>query len=173
MRITADTNVLLSSAFWYGDSFKIIEKAENKEIDLVLSDDIINEFKEVLEYEEIKEKIKDKNLEMKRTVEKIREISQIVNPKETLDVIKEDPDDNRILECAVEGKADYIITQDNHLLKLKEFKDIKILTPSDFLEEIKKTEEILNDKDMMEQIEESEENIKKGKIKEFNYKSTK
>ncbi|MBU1198966.1 MAG: putative toxin-antitoxin system toxin component, PIN family [Nanoarchaeota archaeon] len=50
--------------------------------------------------------------------------------------MKNDPDDNKIIECALEGKADYIITQDKHLLDLK-FDKIKILTPREFLRRIK------------------------------------
>ena len=100
---------------------------------MVLSLDIIKEFSRVLNYEEIQEKIKDKNLEMKYSVEKIISLSEMIEPKERLNIIQEDFSDNKILECAYEGKADYIITKDNHLLKLKEFKNIKIVTPEEFL----------------------------------------
>ena len=48
-------------------------------------------------------------------------------------VIEEDPEDNVIIDCAVEGKIDYIITKDKHLLNLNEFRGIKIVTPSDFV----------------------------------------
>jgi len=133
MKITADTNVLVSATFWYGNSFKIIEKAENKEIEIVLSKDIIKEFADVLNSEEIQNKIKNKNLEMKKTVEKIVSISAIVEPKNKFNFIEEDPDDNKIVECGFEGKVDYIISQDNHLLKKKEFKGIKIISPEEFL----------------------------------------
>lgn len=133
MKITVDTNVLISSTFWCGASDKIIEKVENKGLELVLSKEIIEEFLDVLDYEEIQQKIKDKNLEMKRTVEKIVSISIIVEPKQKFDVVGDDTKDNKILECAVEGGVDYIISQDNHLLKLKEFKGIKIITPKEFL----------------------------------------
>jgi len=133
MRITLDTNSLISATFWFWDSNKIIEKVENRELVLVLSLDIIKEFSRVLNYEEIQEKIKDKNLEMKYSVEKIISLSEMIEPKERLNIIQEDFSDNKILECAYEGKADYIITKDNHLLKLKEFKNIKIVTPEEFL----------------------------------------
>ncbi len=138
MKITVDTNVLISSAFWYGSSFKIIEKVENKEIELVLSREILEEFMNVLNYEEIQQKIKNKNLEMKRTVEKIISISRIVEPEQRLNVVKEDDKDNKIIECAIEGDVGYIISQDNHLLKLKEYKGIKIILPEDFLKIIEK-----------------------------------
>ena len=133
MKITLDTNVILSSTFWFGDSSKIMEMVEKGGTELILSEDIIEEHKNVLNYEEIQDKIKNKNLEMQRTVEEIITLSKIVEPKSKLDIIKEDPDDNKILECAVEGKVDYIISQDKHLLDIKEYKEIKIITPKDFL----------------------------------------
>ena len=137
MRITADTNVLISATFWDGSSNKIIEKVENKEIELVLSKDIIKEFMDVLNYQEIQDKIKDKNLEMKRTVEKIVSISTIIEPMQELDVVKEDKEDNKIVECAIEGNVNYLISQDKHLLKLKNYKEVKIITPEEFLKLIK------------------------------------
>jgi len=133
MKVTVDTNVLISATFWYGDSNIIIKLIENKEIVLILSEEVIEEYANVLKYNEIQNKIKDKNLEMLHSLQKIISISTIIEPKNKLKIIKEDPDDNKILECAIEGKVDYIITQDNHLLKLKEFKGIKIITPKEFL----------------------------------------
>jgi len=75
---------------------------------------------------------------MKRTVEKIISISKIVEPLEKINIIKEDPDDNKILECAKSGKVDFIVSSDNHLLKLKEFENIKIITPTTFIDIINK-----------------------------------
>ena len=60
-------------------------------------------------------------------------MATIVTPHTKQDVIKDDPDDNVILECALEGQVQHIITQDKHLLKLKDFQGVKIVTPSEFL----------------------------------------
>ncbi|MEK6859590.1 MAG: putative toxin-antitoxin system toxin component, PIN family [Nanoarchaeota archaeon] len=133
MKLTIDTNVLISGSLWTGASDKILEKVENKEIELILSKDIIEEFSKVLNYDEIKNKIRDKGLEVRRTVEKIISISNMIEPIEKLNIVKEDKDDNMVLECAIEGNVDYIITNDNHLLKLNEFQGIKIITPQEFL----------------------------------------
>jgi len=133
MKVTLDTNVLISATFWYGASNKIIEKVENGEIVLVLSLDIIKEFSRVLNYKEIQEKVKSKNLEIKYTLGKIINLSEIIQPKEKFNVVKEDPFDNKFLECAYEGKVKYLITKDKHLLKLKEFRNIKIITPEEAL----------------------------------------
>jgi len=133
IRITVDTNVLVSATFWSGDSDKIIELVELGKFELVLSTAVIKEFSDVLEYEEIQKKIANKNLIMKRTVEKLITLSTIIAPKTKLDVVKEDPSDNKILECAVDGNVDYLISQDNHLLKISEYKKIRILSPKEFL----------------------------------------
>ena len=132
MKITVDTNVLISATFWDGYSDKIIQKVEMKEIELVLSEELIGEFSKVLGYKEIQNKIKTKNLEMKRTVGKIVSLSTIVKPHKKLDIIKDDPDDNKVLECAKAGGVDFIISNDNHLLKLKKFEKIKIVSPKEF-----------------------------------------
>ena len=78
MKITVDTNVLISATFWHGASEKIIIKAENKEIDLVLSKKIVSEYTEVLNSDEIQDKIKNKSLEMKYSIGKIISITKCV-----------------------------------------------------------------------------------------------
>lgn len=55
----------------------------------------------------------------------------IVTPKIKVDAVKEDPDDNKIIECALESNAEYIISYDKHLLKLKEYQRIKIVRPEE------------------------------------------
>ena len=64
---------------------------------------------------------------------KLETISALVEPELSLNVVAEDPDDNRVLECAVSGRADYVISGDRHLLKLKEHGGIPILTAREFL----------------------------------------
>jgi len=151
MKITADTNVLISSTFWTGASDKIMQRVENKEIELILSEKIIKEFTKVLDYEEIKNKVKEKSLELRRSIEKIINVSSLVEPKQKFDIVKDDPDDDIILECAVEGNVNYIVSQDKHLLKLKEFKGVKIVKPEEFLEIVEKQlhDLLMDDKDII------------------------
>ena len=56
-----------------------------------------------------------------------------MTPTNKIEVIKEDVDDNKIIECALESRSEYIISYDKHLLKLKEFQDIKIVRPEEVL----------------------------------------
>lgn len=136
MKIVLDTNVLISATFWNGDSERVLKKIEQKEFELVLSKEILEEFARVLDYEEIQDKIRDKSLEMKRTVEMVASISTIVEPHQRFRLVKDDPDDDKFLDCAFEGKARFIVSQNKHLLRLKEFEGIKIITPSEFLKQI-------------------------------------
>lgn len=73
---------------------------------------------------------------MKHSLEKIASLSTIVVPTRKITAVDADPDDNKILECASAGGVDYLVTQDRHLLDLKEFEGIAILTPEEFLKKM-------------------------------------
>ena len=137
MKITLDTNILISATFWYGDSFEILERVEQKDFELILSKEILQEYTEVLDYKEIKEKILSKHLDFRKTVEKIISISTIVEPFQKVTAVIDDPDDNMILECAQAGDVDYIITKDLDLLRLNIFEGIRIVHPQEFLHLVK------------------------------------
>ena len=132
IRVTLDTNILVSGTFWTGDSYRILELIDKKKITSILSKEIIAEYINTVISEEITEKIENKKLIAAKTAQKVVMMSEIVEPTRKIDRIKED---NKILECATTGKAGYIITNDNHLLNIKGFEGIKILTPRQFLEE--------------------------------------
>ena len=63
----------------------------------------------------------------------IRRFAQLVNVTSSVDAIADDPTDNRFLECALDGNAQYIISGDHHLLSLGSFHGVEILRPRDFL----------------------------------------
>ncbi len=64
----------------------------------------------------------------------------LVTPHIELEIVKRDPDDNRILECAQASHSDYLVTGDNHLLELKQYAACRILKPAEFLELVLKQE---------------------------------
>ena len=129
-KVVLDNNITVSSIFWKKGNIKeIVDKAINREIKNLTSEAIIDELEDVLH-----RKFSHPPEIIKREVELLKGYSDIVEPKQKLKVVKDDPDDDKIIEAAVEGKADYIITYDNHLLKLKEFRGIKIVSPKEFLD---------------------------------------
>ena len=89
----------------------------------------IAELKEVMKYP----KFSFSEEQKRKFLEILFEIATIVDTKTNINVVKEDPDDNILLECAIEANADYIISGDDHLKKLKEFGKIKIVSVSEFL----------------------------------------
>jgi putative PIN family toxin of toxin-antitoxin system len=127
-RIVLDTNVYISAVLNSGNSRTILDLVREKKIELFISEYILAEIERILIV-----KIKFDNSEVNEILESIRDISFLVYPIVTIDEIEKDESDNRILECGIEANADCIITGDNHLLSLKEYKGITILTPYDFL----------------------------------------
>ena len=133
MRITLDTNVLVSATFWAGEAYDILRLIGQKKVSCYLSESILQEYSKVIHSDEIIEKINRNHLSVKSALLKIIEMCLIVDPQRSFEIVNEDPDDNKIIECAVEAKVDFIVTYDNHLLKIKEFEGIKIISPKEFL----------------------------------------
>ena len=130
-RVVLDTNILISSVLIkFGNPRKIFEKFLNGEFILIESEEMLAEIRDVL----FRPKFNYISLiEKENFIKNLLSLCNIVEPKQKIDIIKDDPDDNIILECALEGNADYIISGDEHLLGLKEFKGIKIISPKEFL----------------------------------------
>jgi len=131
MKITVDTNVIISALGWNGPEFKLMDLVFNKKINLVLSTQILEEFIGIAK----SEKFDFSDEEIDDFSEALINIGKIVFPEENISRIKEDPQDNRILECALAGNSKFIISGNSHLLKLKEFEGIKIMNASKFLKE--------------------------------------
>ena len=132
--IILDTNVLISAFGWAGKPRQLFEQVLNKEFELIISKKQFSEIKRVLNYPKFKFTDEQKH----HILDILGHVAKVVETHTELNIIKEDPTDNMFLEAAIENKVKYIITGDNHLLKIKEFQGIKILTPAKFLEEISK-----------------------------------
>ena len=131
MKVTVDTNFLISATQWdYSVAHKLLKKFILSDTEIFTTQDILDETVEVLgrdfEY--------NKN-EAKNIIEKILLFAKLIKPKQKVEIIKDDPDDNKVIECAIESSSDYIVTYDRHLLKLKEYKGIKISKPEEILKE--------------------------------------
>lgn len=132
IRAVLDTNVLISAWFWKGNESRLVELVEEGAIDGYTSPDILDELRRALRYP----KFKLDEDEVEAIYNYYLLILKVVEPRSRIDVVKEDPEDNRVLECAVEAKADYIITGDRHLLGLKDFQGIRIVRAGELLGEL-------------------------------------
>ncbi len=132
-RIILDTNILISALGWKGNPRIIFDRVIAGEFELILSYKQLNELLRVLNYPKFKftDEQKDRFLSI------LLEVAILVKTESEVDVIKEDPNDNVILEPTNEMKIDYIISGNDHLLKVKEFKGAKIVTAKEFLDMVK------------------------------------
>lgn len=129
VRVVLDTNVLVSALNFSGNQRKIFDLFLKGEIQICISPFILGELKYVLE-----KKFKWNKANFQKVVRKIKSQAILVEPQKKILIIKKDEVDNRILECAREGKAHFIISGDTqHLLPLKNYRGIKILSSSEFL----------------------------------------
>ena len=133
IRIVVDTNILISAFLFGGKPEMVLEKALLGHVGLVASRDILNELEGVL----CGRKFRYPPEIARRIVREFEAMCEIVTPTRNLAVVKADSYDNMVLECAVEARVDYVVSDDSHLLKLKRFEDIPILTPAQFLKVIK------------------------------------
>lgn len=132
MRIVLDTNVLVSALIKAGGSRKLLLKIADKKAQLILSGDILQEFLEVTEHPKIRRYVSEEEvIAFLRVLGSIAEITRI---RSSFRVVREDPDDDAILWAAHDGKANFIVSGDKHLLSLEKFGSIKIACVSKMLE---------------------------------------
>jgi putative PIN family toxin of toxin-antitoxin system len=128
--VVFDTNVLISALLWPGSvPAQVVALARQGRVLAVISPALLEELRRVL-----RKKLGFEEEAAEAVLEAVAEHSELVNPKQTLHVIREDPEDDRVLECAVEGRADAIVTGERHLLQLKEYRGVAILKPREFLD---------------------------------------
>lgn len=126
--VVFDTNIYISGIVFGGNPRQCLELARSGEIQLFISRAILLEL--ILKLQDKFGRSKD---ELRVVIEWIDSFANIVLPKKKIKKIKHDPD-NRILECAEEAQADYIVSGDKkHLLSLKKFKNISIISAQQFL----------------------------------------
>jgi len=129
MRVVIDTNIFVSS-FFGGKPRKIIDLWKEGKITLCLSKDILNEYIEVLHRIGLQDEV-----ELEELLSLFAKSFNILFTTKTprIKVVKDDPDDDKFIECAVALKAEVIITGDKAIEVIGEYINIKILTPQQFL----------------------------------------
>lgn len=126
--VRVDTNVYVSALAFGGKPLQILEMAAQGLIRLSISDSILQETIRVLG-----DKFQWEDTALREVDASIRRIAEVVVPTQAVDVIKSDPPDNRVLECAAKAKSDYIVSGDRDLLRLGRFGNIGIVRVDEFL----------------------------------------
>ncbi|MFO7979925.1 MAG: putative toxin-antitoxin system toxin component, PIN family [Candidatus Aminicenantes bacterium] len=132
-KIVLDTNVFISALLFRGPTSRLVSFWQKETVSVLMSSEVLKEYAKVLSYP----KFKLTKKEIKGLLE--QELLPYVIPikvKRHLKVITQDPDDNKFLELALEGKADFILSGDKHLLDLKDFHGIQVMTPAEFFSSV-------------------------------------
>lgn len=131
MKIKAvlDTNVIISGIFWKGAPFEILAAWQEHRLLLVISPPILDEYRRVLD-----EMTKQRPMPVLGSILEIIELhSEMVTPVRFSERVCSDPDDDKLLEAALAARADYVVTGDAALLKIKNHQGIQIVRPRQFL----------------------------------------
>lgn len=135
LKAVIDINLFVSGVIsGKGNPAKPMELWANRAFLAVISEQMVEELERVLRYPHIKNKYNLKNEEIEQAVGTIKKFAVLVPDVIKLNVVKDDPDDDKVLACALAVKADYIVSGDRHLLELGVFENIPIVTVKDFIE---------------------------------------
>ena len=125
--VVLDTNILISSIGFGGKPRKILNLALERKLQVISSPILLAELDDV-----ISKKFPLLAESLKKIHKHLNKRLKIVNPKKSLHIVRDEPD-NRVLEAALQGKCQYIVTGDRDLLDIGTYGKIKIVTPNDFL----------------------------------------
>jgi putative PIN family toxin of toxin-antitoxin system len=131
IRLVLDTNVLVAALLFTGPPSRLVSLWRERRIGILLSKAVFIEYLRVLAYP----KFKLSGEEIKALVEEyVLPFAEMVTVVETPAIIREDPADDAFLALAAAGRARYIVSGDKHLLALREYRRVKIVTPREFLD---------------------------------------
>lgn len=131
MRIVIDTNVIASAIFFGGKPYQLLHYIMEGWVEVVASKEIVDEYEEIV----LRLKQKYPAFSTKIPLQEFLARLEVIQVRSDIHVSR-DPDDDKFISCAVDGKCLYIVSGDNDLLSIGRFDDIEILTVSDFMNRI-------------------------------------
>lgn len=134
MRLVIDTNVIVSAFLSpRGIPARILGAWEDQAFELLVSEPILAEYQRALSYEPVRVRHRRSQEQIATDIQRFRIFAILIQVSERLEVIEADPADNKFLECAIAGGAEYIVSGDSQLQNLQEYRGIRILSPAVFL----------------------------------------
>lgn len=143
LKIVLDTNILVSALINpHGRPAQIIDYVFENKVRLFTSPPIVEELERVLSYPKLMKRHGLGREKLREFISDLLSIMLLIQDEENIEVITEDPSDNKYLSCALNAKADFIVSGDVHLLKLGGYGGIQIATAAQFLEIMKGEEKV-------------------------------
>ena len=137
MRVTADTNTVISGSLWHGNPRRILDAAHDGLIELFTCQQLLEELEDVLSRGKFTQRLALANRTVKDVVKNYSFVATMVEVADIEPVIIRDPDDDVVIACAIESQSDAIVSGDYDLLELKEYRSVRILTATELLTELK------------------------------------
>ncbi len=134
MRVVFDTNTIISALFWFGPPYHAQEAIRAGRALLLSSETLIAELEDALSKKKFVARFAAAGYTVQDAVTLHRELVKMVETEPLEKRVSRDEDDDAVLACAVVGKADAIVSGDNDLLTLKQFRGIPIWTAVEFLD---------------------------------------
>ena len=142
IRAVLDANVFVSAILSAkGNPGKILNAWRDDKFLLLISRPILEELGRVFRYPKIKKRHRWSEQKIQTFLEDLSRLTIVTPGKLSLAIIADDPSDDRYLECAVEGEADYLVSGDDHLLRLGAYKEVLIVRPRQFFDVIREEAE--------------------------------
>lgn len=142
LRVVLDTNQFVSALLNpEGPAFEILKASGlegEQKYELVISDEILSEFRKVLSYPRIRKLHKWSKEKVEIFITLLKEIAHIDESQSRERIVFEDPDDDKFFHLAIKTGAQYIVSRDIHLLNVKEFRGVRVLKPEVFLSALKR-----------------------------------
>lgn len=135
MKVVLDTNTVISGLFWKGAPRQVLDLARNGVITLFTSPELLAELADVLGREKFAQRLEQAQVTVNDLVYGYAALARVIRPQKIQSVILADPDDDRVLACALAAQAEVITSGDSHLLDLKTYQEIKILTANQLIEQ--------------------------------------
>ena len=130
--VVFDTNVLVSALGFGGTPLEALIRAFEDDVQLVVTSETLAELDRVMQYD----RLPFTGDERKQYLEILRNEAEVVTELPELAVVERDPDDDMFLACAVGGNCQYVVSGDDHLLALKSFRGVEIVSPASFLDRV-------------------------------------
>ncbi len=133
MRIVVDTNVMIAAILWQGPPHRILELAEKGQVSLCATPSVLEELQEVLERSKFRKQLQNRATSIEEIMSGLLPLVELYEPTAVPNAVPTDPDDEIFIECALSADAPFLISGDNHLLRLRKYRRIRIVTPTEFL----------------------------------------
>jgi len=134
MRVVLDTNVVVSAAVNpKGPPAQVIRAWRNRSFEWLTSPALLDELARTLHSPRVRCYMAWGEDEVAQFVSVVQQRVELVSPTNLIDAISADPSDNRVLEAAVAAQADYVVSGDHHLLEVKTYEGVQIVTPARFV----------------------------------------